>query len=249
MFHLKTRLPDQKAILTDDTIEEMRQPTTLANGDAVNYGIGFAVNLDNRGYQIVDHSGGMGGVSTTLQLMPSENIAVVALCNASSGLPFRVAEEIFALLLPPYAEKRAQEQAERERKAQEKPEEKAEERFQFPSDFSGEWKGSIRTYQGDRPLTLRFQESGDVHAQLEGQLTALVNHPRINGDDFSGEMVGDIGTEDANRRPYRLTLQLKRRGEALNGAVIARTHLNEEGGAPEKRVGNALSHWTELKKA
>jgi hypothetical protein len=62
-------------------------------------------------------------------------------------------------------------------------------------------------------------------------------------------MAGDIGTDDTHRRPYRLVLELKRRGESLNGAVIARTHLKEEGGAPGKRAGNALSHWTELKKA
>jgi CubicO group peptidase (beta-lactamase class C family) len=248
MFHLKTRLSDQKASLSDETLDEMQRSPTLLNGEAVNYGIGWGVNPDNRGYRNVSHGGGMGGVSTTLQLIPSEEIAVVALCNASAGLPFRIAEEILSALLPDYAEKRAQEQAEREQKSNGTTEEKTEEKIQPPSDLLGEWKGHIHTYQGDRPLSLRVNESGDVHAQIEGQLTALVNDPRWEDDDFSGEMIGDIGTEDTQRRPYHLLLQLKRRGEVLNGAVIARTHQNEEGGAPGKRVGNALSHFTELKK-
>jgi hypothetical protein len=54
-------------------------------------------------------------------------------------------------------------------------------------------------------------------------------------------MMGDIGTEDANRRPYHLHVSLKLREHALNGAMIAMS-------LPGQRMGNALSHWVELKK-
>ncbi len=63
-------------------------------------------------------------------------------------------------------------------------------------------------------------------------------------------MLGDIGTEDANRRPYRLHLDLKLRGRLLNGAIVPQTWSEDDyGGAPERRVGNGLSYWTELRKS
>jgi hypothetical protein len=55
-------------------------------------------------------------------------------------------------------------------------------------------------------------------------------------------MIGDIGTEDANRRPYHLHLDLLWRGEVLNGAVTAIS-------VSEKRMGHAFSHFAELRKA
>ena len=53
--------------------------------------------------------------------------------------------------------------------------------------------------------------------------------------------MGDIGTQDANRRPYQLHADLKLRGDVLNGGLIAITHH-------PSRSGHALSHWVEVKK-
>jgi hypothetical protein len=58
---------------------------------------------------------------------------------------------------------------------------------------------------------------------------------------LSGRMTGDIGAEDANRRPYLLSLTLKLRGAALNGPASAVS-------LPGRRPGNALTQWVELKK-
>lgn len=54
-------------------------------------------------------------------------------------------------------------------------------------------------------------------------------------------MSGDIGTDDANRTRYVLGLALKLRGETLSGGTTALT-------LPGRRVGNALTYWTELKR-
>ena len=80
MLHLKTRLPDMKAILSDDAIDEMQRPTSEP-GKPDGYGIGWRVDADLYGYRTVNHDGGMGGVSTTLHLLPDEKIAVAVLCN------------------------------------------------------------------------------------------------------------------------------------------------------------------------
>jgi hypothetical protein len=87
-----------------------------------------------------------------------------------------------------------------------------------------------------------FLESGDVHAQLGGQLRTLLNSVQWQDGYLSGRMMGDIGTEDANRRPYLLSLTLKLRGkDVLNGPASALS-------LPGPRPGNALTQWVELKK-
>jgi CubicO group peptidase (beta-lactamase class C family) len=251
LFHLKAHLADQKAILPDAAIEQMQTETAPAE-DGRDYGIGWIARADELGYRTIGHSGGMGGVNTHLMLVPSEGIVVVTLANASCALPHRAAEEILAALLPPYAERLIQHKAERaeeERKQREQGDDKAEPPFQPPPELLGHWRGLVHTYTGDRPLDLWFKDSGDVHAQFGGQLKTLVNDARLADDRLTGQMLGDIGTPDANHRPYRLRLDLKRRGETLSGAVTAISHLDgDEGGAPGRRVGNALSHWAELTK-
>ena len=69
----------------------------------------------------------------------------------------------------------------------------------------------------------------------------LLNDSTFDDGYLRGKMMGDIGTEDANRLPYHLHLVLKLRGRVLNGSMIAMSQ-------PGKRAGNALSHWVEVRK-
>jgi len=70
MFHLKAHLPDQKAILSDEALEEMQVPTA-STGKTSGYGIGWAVNEDKLGYHGIGHAGGMVGVCTALEILSS----------------------------------------------------------------------------------------------------------------------------------------------------------------------------------
>ena len=98
MFHLKNRLKDQKQILSPALIDEMHRPTGGVK-DGNGYGVGFSNDL-RHGYRVISHTGGMGGVSTVMWLIPEKNIAIVALANASSGLPFEAADRIASVVLP-----------------------------------------------------------------------------------------------------------------------------------------------------
>ena len=238
MFHLKAHLPDQKAILSDETIDEMQQPTAdISDGNG--YGVGWRINENEMGYRSVRHSGGMGGVSTTLALIPSEKLAVVALANYSSSLPELVGKEILSVMLPEYAKNR--ELSENKKKQEKNEPQEPEYSFKPEPELIGKWIGSVHTYKGDIPLTFWFKESGDVHAQLGDQLKTLLNDVNFKDGYLDGRMMGDIGTEDANRRPYHLHVNLKLRGQVLNGSMTAIS-------IPGRRMGNALSHWVELKK-
>ena len=234
MFHLKAHLPDQKAILSDETIDEMHRPTAEIS-DGNGYGIGWAISQNHLGYLRFSHGGGMGGVSTTLTLIPTEKIAVAVLANSSSSLPHQICKEILSALLPKYAENRAISEAKTDESR------KRASRFKPGRKLIGEWSGSVHTYKGEIPITFWFKGSGDVHIKMGDQLVTLLNDVNFRQGYLSGRMIGDIGTEDANRRLYDLHLSLKLRGQTLNGAMTSIS-------LPGQKMGNALSHWMEIRK-
>ena len=233
MFHLKAHLPDQRPVLSDTAIDEMQVPT-VETGDHAGYGIGWRVVSDDNGYKTVGHDGSMGGVRTRLLLVPSENLAVVVLANAQTDLPIRMTAEILSVLLPGYAEARAQKDAERA-----KADRPAEPAFRSPSHLLATWAGTVHTDNGEIPFSLQFQEDGDIHARLGNQLETLINTSRFNNNILTGRLCGSIGTEDAAKHPYHLQVNLTLRGDALNGVLTVIS-------TPSGRSGNALSHWTEL---
>jgi hypothetical protein len=228
LFHLKAHLPDQKAILPDESIDAMHA-ATMVSGKNAGYGVGWATNDLPNGYHVVSHNGSMGGVATTLRLIPSEKLAVVVLCNAGNPLPHRIADEILAAMLPKWKMDR------------EPPAPRPQGTFHPTPELLGSWSGTLVTYKTDIPLTVRILESGDIHAQLGQQLKMLWNDVRWSDGFLSGRMLGNIGTDDAGRRPYALSFSLKLRGDVLNGAASAIS-------MPGRRSGNALTQWVELKK-
>ena len=225
MFHLKAHLPDQKPILSDASIDEMHKRTsgTPERG----YGVGFATARQNN-YDIVSHSGGMGGVHTQMQLFPSEKLAIVVLANSAARLPSQTADRIAMKLLPKWPKTP-------ERKREEAPP------FSTPAPLLGTWKGTLVTYVKEVPVELRFLDSGDVHAKVGDQLTTLVNKPVFKDGVFTGELSARIGTPDTERYEYVVQLSLRLRGDVLNGDAAA-------GDVDGPRVRNTLSHWLELKK-
>ena len=226
MFHLKAHLPNQATILIDPQIDEM-QKTAVAVTKTTGYGIGWGTADTPSGYRIVSHLGNASGVSTDLLLVPSEKIAVAVLCNSQENLPHYVANEILKVLLPKYDGRTSA--------------------FAFPpapdslGSLTGTWQGKIHTPKADLPFALRFLESGDVHARISNQLKTLLNFVTFRGGELSGQMLGDLGTEDAGRRPYTIGFDLKLRGKVLNGSATAVSR-------PGSRLWSALSYWVELER-
>jgi CubicO group peptidase (beta-lactamase class C family) len=228
MFHLKDHLADQKQILSDAAIEETHRSTAVASPRG-GYGIGWFINDRPDGYHTVTHSGSMLGVYTYLLLVPSEDIAVVVLSNCGHYARTEIYDEIMKALLP------------RWKKTDPEPDEQFA-KFQPDASLVGTWKGALHTYQSDLPLTLQIFNSGEIHAKLGDQLVSLVNDVTFKDGYLSGQMLGDLGTDDVNRhRPYQLLLSLKLRGNVLNGGISALSSDRE-------RDYYALTHWTELKK-
>ena len=229
MFHLKNHLHDQKAILTDENIDEMQHPTMKIKENA-GYGIGWEISKQ-AGFTVVSHDGEMGGVATQLVLVPSESLAVVVLCNSRQyALTSLIVKEILSVMLPGY-------------KTGAKEEDKEEPTEFKPSlELIGKWSGLVHTYKEDIPLSLSIEDSGDIYVKLGDQLTTPLDNTRLQDGYIKGDFSSDIGTEDSNRLPYKLCIALKPRNKVLNGSVISIA-------LPGKRPGNALSYWAELRKA
>lgn len=76
-------------------IEAMLTPTTLTNGEKVDYA--FGVNVGHyRGSRVIEHGGGDQGISTYLAMFPEHGLAVAVLCNSdaipSGALETRIAD-------------------------------------------------------------------------------------------------------------------------------------------------------------
>jgi hypothetical protein len=208
------------------------QAATSTQRTGAGYGIGWALHDWPRGYHTIEHDGGMPGVSTVCSFVPSERVAVVVLTNTSNSLSRFLSDMIFKILLS-------------QRKDDgdsplvvKKPTDSSDGAKVAPSSgLPGKWKGHLVTYHAELPLTLSIRDPGDVRVDLE----TLLDRPGFTDGILTGLFAGDIKNEDARGRPYQLRLDLKLRGDVLNGAVTAITR-------PDSRGSSAVTHWVELKR-
>lgn len=246
MFHLKERLPGQRRILSDAAIEAMQRVETPPGAEEA-YGLGWFIEEDDHGYRRVYHSGSMPGVSTMLNLYPSERLVVVVLINTlDREARVRIAQELAAAVLPKYAaalrERLGRAEVERrEGLARGGGGESGGAPFSPPPELLGRWSGKLRTYDGEVPFTLVFQPDGDVHVRLGDQLETLLNGASFRNRNLVGRFGGTIPTADARRRPHSVLLNLRLRNGALSGQATAQT--------TEEPIHFALTSWVELARA
>ena len=232
IFCLKTRLPDQKKILSDAAIDAMYD-SPISTGDS-QYSLGWTLD-DRFGYRGIEAHGGTTADQATLRLIPSEEIAVVALANNGMMYPPTLIDAILSALLPNYSENRAK--AAEKKAHQDNTREGEGSRDSLPAALAGSWKGIVKTYREEIPLTFSIAQSGDVHVKLGSQLTTLLNDAKFDEQRLRGRMLGDLGVEDdTGSERYHLEFYLDLRDGALKGAVVT---------APNP----GLPFWTELKKA
>ncbi|MHC9084384.1 serine hydrolase domain-containing protein [Luteimonas sp. RIT-PG2_3] len=212
MFHLKQRIPGQARIISDAGID------TLATFPG-----------------LISKYGGMPGVATVLQVVPSAGLVVVVLANNSwygpernkikvdeiaNGIQQALAPGSFAASLPRVDKQQAP-----------------------VSDLAGTWRGAVHTHVAEVPLTLQVLATGEVRARLGEQPMTLLDKPSFENGWLEGTTIGDIGTPDANRNwPYRLKFLLKQRPGVLEGGL----EVNSELMHPPR--GEAMTYWVHLRK-
>ena len=237
MFHLKNDLRDQKAILTDRSIDQMKRPIARRSVGR-GYGMGWQIFRSGNGSRVVAHTGSMGGVSAWLILIPREKVAVALLANTQTGFVQRIGHEILTTLLPQYG--RGGTNNSKGSTAEDLTDIRRS-RSKLPRKIEGVWTGIVKTYEGQLPLKLWLRRSSESEGQLDDQPRSTLTKVKFEDGHLSAWMDGDIRTEDANRRPYVLVLSLKHRDRLLNGSVTALSPSSP-------KLPNALSSWVELKK-
>jgi CubicO group peptidase (beta-lactamase class C family) len=245
MFHLKNKMFASLGLLSPETIDIMqsgRCETAEYDGDY--YGLGWFYREDDFGFRTVWHEGGIAGASCILKMVPDEDIVVVVLLNTwSATLAARIADGAIGVLLPAFKEAAGKGRP---------PAGAGFIGYMAAPGFTGRWAGEIKTYTGDVPVYMDFQEDGDIHflKQLDLDRTwvlqnqvyfdRVLNNTGVSGDRIYGWVDARIPTPDAEREPQVLIVDVVRDGREMTGAVtsVAAAH----------RMYYALSHYVKLEK-
>jgi CubicO group peptidase (beta-lactamase class C family) len=198
-LHVKTLEPGQRRILTDASIDAMKQRTSPSS-----FGLGWRV-LDGAASGVVFHGGGMDGVSTVLFLVPARRLVVVGLCSTGIDLPGRAAEQIInrmatgVRVAPPVASSKG---------------------GPIPETLTGHWRGELFTHNGRHPFRLSIEARGQLTGQLGDQPATSISSVEWIDGELRGSLVADLGVDDV-RKPYRLRFGLTPRADRLEGAISA----------------------------
>ena len=230
LYHLKHRLPDQKPVLRDATIDAMQRVSTP--GDTTSgYGLGWIIGYE-QGVRVVSHTGGMPGVATTLKLYPEHDVVITVLANASGIAPHRIALAVAGAVIPGYNAAAAARQVLAQGGGG----------FAPPAELWGEWTGTIRTYDGaTTPVTL-LVKSDDVHVRIGGPsaLWTAFNAPTFQNNMLGGRFVGTIPSEEARGFPHAVGMALLHQNGTLRGWAAAMT--------TDEPLTGAMSSYVELTK-
>lgn len=96
-------------LLTPDSVQRMWAPSRLADGTAMDYGLGTRLGRLS-GHRMIGHTGNGGGFRNALLFFPDDDLTVVVLTNTDAGSALDVAARIARAALalgPEVAEERA----------------------------------------------------------------------------------------------------------------------------------------------
>jgi CubicO group peptidase (beta-lactamase class C family) len=92
---------DEGKLVTKETLETMYVPMTLSDGSRTQYGLGWDVQVDDRGRRFIAHGGGATGGSTYLLRLPERKLTVAICANVEDAgdrraLAMAIAEMVLA---------------------------------------------------------------------------------------------------------------------------------------------------------
>jgi len=209
LFHLGHTRAEQTQIISAESIALMKEDSD-PSPENDRYGLGWFLSGNEYGYPIVWHTGSMRGTNTMLKFVPGEDIVVVVLVNAASGLRQEIPRDIIGVLLPDYGE--------RWKAARGRPD-LPRSPFEPLPELLGEWEGEMTTYDETVPVTLTVQPDGDVHVKIGNQLKTLLDRVRFADGYLSGTSYGTIPSSDARMHPHNIGYRLLLDGDRLSGYV------------------------------
>jgi len=210
MLHLKDDLGAQAKILTDAQFDELHRPQTqIALRFA--YALGWQVWQPPGETDVLYHGGGQSGVATEFVLVPAADVAVVVLSNRRGDRAFfeSLRDRLLHSVIPDWHGIPAQADAPLQPLA--------------PSAaYAGTWRGTLLA-QGRRvPATLAITPQGQGKFSLRSDAAQAITDLGLVDGLISGDVKGQVGSVDTLREGVdRLSLNLKLRGQRIDGEVIA----------------------------
>lgn len=163
-FFLKNKVKGQKKILKANTIDLMFD---FDRGPESFMGLGWF----NTGHSLVSN-GRISGAQSMITLVPSEDMAVVCLVNASpnASIADEIADQIIDLLVP-----NLEKQLTYEKYAAiyETP-------YELNDQLAGKWNGTIETQDKKLPLTIDFRVDGKVYLKIGEEQEQLLENVIFN---------------------------------------------------------------------
>ncbi|GAA0076558.1 serine hydrolase [Clostridium sp. CTA-5] len=152
-------------ILREETSKEMKKKQFTNNEAFPGMGYGF-IRSNRNGQEILKHEGGLPGFTTTMFLMPKENLGIYVATNSLSPLPFNIEDEFLNQFYPQESSKYSDIQA------------------NFNKDYS-KYEGTYRSYDGisksnimkigflfDKTMDLRITDNKDGTLTLKEYTSA-----------------------------------------------------------------------------
>lgn len=201
-MHINDGKLDGVRILSETSVSAMR---TRAS-DLGDYGLGWAVGETN-GHAVMNHSGGMPGVSTIISAWPDDGVTLVALtnCDSTRGIVGTVNSMVEKALVT----------GENRRVQLPRPnDERPPEGF-----YEGTWRGRIAHFDGDIPIELEIGESARL-AFGENRPVRLDNVRTSYF--FQGAFNAVLPIQESYQGVPNFRLQLERHSEdRITGTVFA----------------------------
>ena len=189
MLHLND-LKGKKKIIPETSVEKMRD--TLASGTN-EYGLGWWIKKDFHGYRSFLAQGGNFFSSAWLQIIPSEDMAVIVLTNVGHGQPWqRIIEETYSAVLPKF---KADLQSPKE-----KPAEKIA--VTGPAFPASRWKGTLRTYKGDVPVVFSYEGGTSGTVDVGDLKNIAVQKMEAESKFIAFKVDADLHLEDVGGTAY-----------------------------------------------
>jgi CubicO group peptidase (beta-lactamase class C family) len=152
-LHLKDLISAKEKLLSPSSIDYMQHP---GKDSSYSYGLAWWIQNNIYGYKGVLAQGGTTDAQAHLQLIPSEDLAIIVLSNTGRTNCGLIINESISAILPQFKEQRLRASQTTNRSnnnAAPNP---------LPDFLSGEWKGIIHTFKSDIPIVLSVKDSSST---------------------------------------------------------------------------------------
>ena len=210
---------NRKKLLKTETLNALRR--TAKDAPNPYYASGWGVLPTADGRITLLSNGAIIGASTTILVIPNDDLIVVCLTNTTIGNGFTdgVAFNVAGALLEDYRESFGNLVKKIEPFF-------ASRTFTPDESFIGEWLGEIKTREGNFPVRMIFK-SDEIVVSINGQKEEIIKKALLENGLLNFQFKGVIPAAEAMKAPHQISLKLMRTGDKLVGIATARSDVEK----------------------